>query len=199
MRGYIESIDNKRVLEIGGGNGNFSSLLYSCQNNLKIIIVDLAETLSHAIPFVVDLFPNAEIVLPNEVPETISDGFDFAFLTPNQIACIPDNFVDILVNFGSFNEMTHKQIDQYFSLIQRCSKNGAFFFTSNRVEKIPCGPDSYEKETSEVPNRFAEYPWYPDNTVLIYEICRLRRVVQLDDFYLRLERINKFPIPNKKQ
>ena len=82
-------------------------------------------------------------------------------------------------------------IEVYFKLIQRVGKNESLFFTRNRVEKIPCGPDSYEKEVSEIPNRFSEYPWNPDNKTLIYEICKLTRLVQLDNCYLRLEQISK--------
>jgi len=104
---------------------------------------------------------------------------------------IEDNSIDLAINTYSFQEMTRKQIEEYFKLIHRCCKNNSYFFTANRVEKIPCGPDSYEKESFEIPNRFCEYPWNPDNKVLIYEICRLMRLVQLDNVYIRLEQIKK--------
>ena len=53
------------------------------------------------------------------------------------------------------------------------------------------GPDSYKKETHELPNRFSDYPWNPANDVLIYEIFRLMRLVQLDNYFIRLEQVKK--------
>ena len=75
--------------------------------------------------------------------------------------------------------------------IQRICRNLGYFFTANRIDKIPCGPDSLTQEQLEPPNRFAEYPWDVRNEVLIYEISRLLRLVQLDDVAIRLEQIHK--------
>ncbi len=83
----------------------------------------------------------------------------------------------------------HKNI--YFDLIQRVGKNNSYFLTSNRVEKIPCEPGSYEKETPIFPNRFSEYPWNSSNETIIYEICRKVRLIQLDSNFIRLDKIKK--------
>jgi hypothetical protein len=181
----------RRILEIGAGNGNLLSLLYNIAKDSNIIDVDLPETLSHAMLYVSDLFPNARILMPHEVMSHNIDNFDFVFLTPKQIHMIGDNAVDLAINVSSFQEMTHKQIEEYFQLIQRCGKDSSYFLTSNRVEKIPGGPDIYEKETHEPPNRFSEYPWNLNNNVLIYEICRLCGLCQLGGIYIRLEQIKK--------
>jgi hypothetical protein len=37
----------------------------------------------------------------------------------------------------------------------------------------------------------AEYPWNPRNEVLVHEISKLSRLVQLDAVAMRLERIRK--------
>ena len=87
--------------------------------------------------------------------------------------------------------MSHTQIEHYFNLIERVGKNNSFFFTSNRVEKIPCGPGSYTQIKADLPNRFSEYPWNRKNEILIYEICRLMRIVNLDNHYIRMERLKK--------
>ena len=189
LHGYTDITRIRTILEIGAGNGNLLSLLSKLTNNATMIDVDLPETLSHAILYISDLFPKAKILMPHETKSDDFNCYDFVFLTPKQVYMIKDDSVDLAINTSSFQEMTHKQIEEYFQLIQRVGKNDSYFYTSNRVEKIPCGPDAYEKETSEPPNRFSEYPWNPVNKTLIHEISRLTRLVQLDNAYIRLEQI----------
>jgi len=190
LHGYIDITQTKTILEIGSGNGNLLLLLYNVSNNTTMIDVDLPETLSHAILHISNLFPEAKLLLPHEIESDSRDfdDYDFVFLTPKQIHLIKDDSIDLAINVASFQEMTHKQIEEYFRLIQRCGKNDAYFFVCNRVEKIPAGLD----RSSELPNRFSEYPWNAKtNKTLIYEICRLTKFVQLDNVYIRLEQIKK--------
>ena len=190
LHGYTDITRIKTILEIGAGNGNLLSLLSKCTNN-TIIDVDLPEMLSCAILYISDLFPKAKILIPHEAKSDDFNRFDFVFLTPKKASMIKDNSVDLTINTNSFQEMRHKQIEEYFQLIQRVGKNDSYFFTSNKVEKIPCSPDCWENESAEPPNRFSEYPWNPVNKTLIYEISRLTRLVQLDNTYIRLEQIKK--------
>jgi putative sugar O-methyltransferase len=188
---YIDLDKTKTILDIGPGNGNLISLLSSEINNSKIIAIDLPETLSSSILFISNLFPKAKLLMPHEAKSKNFNLYDFVFLTPSQIDMIDKNCIDLTINSNSFQEMTHDQINEYFKLIQRVGKNDSYFFTSNRAEKIPCDINSYIKESSALPNRFSEYPWHNDNHVLIYEISRFHRLVQLDNIYLRLEQIKK--------
>jgi len=191
LHGNTDITRTKKILEIGAGNGNLISLLSKFTNDSTIIDIDLPETLAHAIVYISDLFPKAKIVMPHEAKTVDFNNYDFVFIMPKQVSLIKDNSVDLSINTDSFQEMTHEQIEVYLKLIQRVGKNDSYFFTRNRVEKIPCGPDSYKKETFEAPNRFSEYPWNPVNKILIHEICKLNRLVQLDNAYLRLEQIKK--------
>lgn len=192
LRGFVGEDQPRTVLEIGAGNGNFPSILYHDWAPLRVILIDLPETLSVAIPYLSSLFPQAKLVMPNEMQLSgLPDEFDFAFVTVDQLGLIADNSVDLAINCHSFQEMTHQQIGIYFKLVQRVGCNGSLFFTANRVEKIPCGADAFSTEQLDPPNRFAEYPWDPRNEVLIYETSRLSRLVQLDDISIRLERIRK--------
>ncbi len=188
----LNMIESPVILEIGGGNGNLSSVLKWHTKNSTIIDVDLPETISHSILYINDLFPDAKIIMPNEIykVKNIND-YDFIFLTPSQVDLIEDSSIDIAINSHSFQEMTSEQINEYFNLIQRALKNNSFFFTANRVEKIPSGMDSYEKETKTLPIRFSDYPWNKSNEILVHEICRLFRIVQLDPISSRLEKIKK--------
>ena len=189
--------EKKVVLEIGAGNGNLMSLIKShAGHNTTIIDIDLPETISHSILYIVSVFPLAKILMPHEIESTKLNKidfieYDFVFLTPNQAYLIDDDFVDLSINMHAFQEMTHQQINEYFDLIQRVGKNNSFFLTSNRVEKLPYGIGAYEKETTVLPNRFFEYPWRNSNETIIFEICRMLRLIQLDSIFIRLEKIQK--------
>jgi putative sugar O-methyltransferase len=192
LRGSVEAGQVRTLLEIGAGNGNFPSILYHDWAPVRIVLIDLPETLAISIPYLSSLFPSARIAMPNEIQ---ADGFprefDFAFLTVDQLGVLESDSIDLAINCHSFQEMTHEQIDIYFKLIQRVCRNSGLFFTANRVEKIPSGAEAFSVEQPDPPNRMAEYPWNSRNSVLVYEICRLSRLVQLDSLAIRLERINK--------
>jgi len=190
LHGFIDLTQVKTVLEIGAGNGNLAALLHKRINQGTIVIVDLPETICLSMVFLTELFPEAKILIPHEKALGHFNDYDFVFLTPEQIDVIKDDSIDLAINSNSFQEMTHKQIEEYFQLIQRCCKNDGHFFTSNRVEKISCGPD-FQKETLEPPQRFSDYPWVRSNKVCVNEICRFMRLVQLDNIFIRLEQIKK--------
>lgn len=193
LHGFIKDDEVTTVLEIGAGTGNFPAIIYhDWAAPKRMILVDLPETLAIAISFLSNSFPNATMLLPDEAKASGLEGnFDFAFLTVDQLDLIQDNSIDLAINCHSFMEMTHEQIDVYFELIQHACRESGFFFTANRVEKIPCGADAFTVEQPEPPNRFAEYPWDAKNEVLVYEVSRLSRLVQLDNLSIRLERIHK--------
>lgn len=192
LRGYVDNKDIKTIMEIGAGNGNLPSILFHTWDSVRFIIVDLPETLAVAIPFLAELFPNAKMLMPHEMQaDSLKGKFDFAFLTVDQIDLIGEDTIDLAINCDSFQEMTKGQIKTYFDLIQRVTRDSGYFFTDNRVEKIPGGPDSFQVVQAEPPNRFDEYPWNSKNETLVYEISSYGRLVQLDDSYIRLQRIHK--------
>ena len=194
LRGSAEAGQIRTILEIGAGNGNFPSILYHDWAPVRIVLIDLPETLAISIPFLSSLFPSARIAMPNEIQAGgFPKEFDFAFLTVDQLEVLESDSVDLAINCHSFQEMTHEQIDIYFKLIQRVCRDSGLFFTANRVEKIPSGAEAFSVEQPDPPNRMAEYPWNSANSVLVYEICRLSRLLQLDSMAIRLERISKSP------
>lgn len=192
LRGFVGENQISTVLEIGAGNGNFPSILYHDWAPIRMILVDLPETLAVTIPFLSNLFPEAKLLMPHEAQvDGLPGDFDFAFLTVDQLELLADNSIDLAINCHSFQEMTHEQIDVYFKLVQRVCRESGFFFTANRIEKIPCDQHPFTVEQLDPPNRFAEYPWNPKNEVLVHEISRLTRLVSLDGCSIRLERIHK--------
>ena len=196
LASYSDIRKKKFVVEIGGGNGNFISLLKHHCNNKCIIDIDLPETLVHCIAYIQSIFPSAKILFPHEVKENISlevlEKYDFIFLTTSQIKYLDDNIIDVFINTGSFCEMNKKQIKDYFELVQRSSKKNGFFLNANRAEKVPTAGGN-KKESLKLPpiNKFKEYPFFKENEVLIYEVCQFFNSLVRDKIYIRLEKIIK--------
>jgi putative sugar O-methyltransferase len=192
LRAFVDREEIRTILEIGAGNGNFPSILYHDWKPVRVVLIDLPETLAVSIPFLSAMFPEAKIAMPHEIEVSgMPRDFDFAFLTVDQLEHLPDNSIDLAINCHSLQEMTHDQINTYFKLVQRVCRESGFFFTANRIEKIPCGPDAFTVEQPDPPNRMAEFPWNTQNTVVVHEISKLSRLVQLDGVSIRLESIRK--------
>jgi putative sugar O-methyltransferase len=192
LRGRTCPQEFETILEIGAGNGNMASVCLHEFPGSRVIIVDLPETLSVSIPFLGSLFPDLQLRLPHEFGnDGWIDDFDIAFLTVGQIALIPDDVVDLSINVSAFQEMRHAQIEIYFDLIQRATRQEGWFLCVNRVEKIPVGSDFHSVKYAEPPNRFGEYPWRQTNEVLVYEVHQMMRLVQKDNIMVRLEEIRK--------
>ncbi|MBW0434128.1 putative sugar O-methyltransferase [Leptospira yasudae] len=191
LKGYMKPGEVKRILEIGAGNGNFPSILFNDLQPVQYILVDLPEMVPISVSYLSSLFPKAKVILPNEIGKKLPKEYDFLFLTTTMIKLIPDNYVDLSINCHSFQEMVSKQISVYFDLVQRVTRKNGYFFTTNRIEKIPVENDAYTREQKEKPNRFFEFPWKKSNEILINEVSRFLRLVQLDAVGIRLERIRK--------
>ena len=190
LNAYTDLSDKKTILEIGAGNGNLLSVIHNNVPGVSVIDVDLPESLSHAILYISDLYPNANILMPHEVDGKNFNDYDFVFLTPNQISLIDDDSIDVSINTFSFQEMTSAQIKEYFDLVQRSGRNDSLFMTTNRVEKIPYVKLDSDSNCEYMPNRFSEYPWSPVNEILIYQICEFMRQVQSHSVFIRMERVN---------
>ncbi len=192
LRRFADVGQTKTVLEIGAGNGNFPAILYHDWAPIRVILIDLPETLAVSIPFLNSVFPEAAIAMPHEIQANgLPAEFNFAFLTVDQLNHVPENSIDLAINCHSFQEMTHPQVATYIDFVQRVCRESGLFFTANRIEKIPCGPDGLAVEQFDPPNRMAEFPWNAQNKVVVHEISKLSRLVQLDGVSIRLERIRK--------
>jgi ubiquinone/menaquinone biosynthesis C-methylase UbiE len=185
------------ILEIGGGSGHFSILFKNYHKNIKnFISIDLPEIIIFNIIFMMHFFPEDTFCLPNEVNKEIiaTKKSNFIFITPNQLSLIPDNTVDVSINTSSFAEMNPEDINNYFNLVQRVTKNMGYFLNHNRVHKLP-EPHSdkggiIRQELKA--NIFGNYPFNKENDILIYDICRFSQLLKIDPMMVRLEKIKKF-------
>ena len=128
------------------------------------------------------MYPDASILLPNEIEGKSIEDYDFIFITPSQLESIDDSFIDIAVNISSFQEMTMQQITSYFDFIYKVIKKDGLFLTVNRIEKL------FESSS---PIRFSEYPWRNKDELLAYEIDPFFHLTCPSDHYLRVEKIVK--------
>ena len=190
---YMPLEKAESIVEIGAGNGNLLTLFFQKLNNVRLVDVDLPETIAVASVFLADMFPNAKMLLPHEAKNADFSKYDFVFLTPNQVHLLPDDSVDLIVNTDSFQEMTHEQIADYFRLVQRIAKNKGHFFTRNRVEKLPLASNSSvcKGPSAPLPNRFAEYPWVDSNETILYETCKLSQLVKTTNSMIKLQKVVK--------
>ena len=194
LNSYIDLSERKYVAEIGAGNGNFLAILKHHFNTRCIIDIDLPETLVLCIPFLENLFPEARILLPNEIEKKISrdelSNYDFIFLTPGQLDLLDENIIDLFINTDSFGEMNMTQIKDYINLIQKVGKKHSYFFCCNRVEKNPNIKSDDTKSNILSSIKFCDYPFL-NNEILFFEECKFYDLVQPNPVYLRLEQIKK--------
>lgn len=180
--------DDFGFLEIGAGSGNLAHLMLRHARRTSYI-VDLPRTLCGAVAYLSRVMPELRLLLPNEAPAASHADVDLVFLTPAQIHLVPDHSATLAVNTASFQEMTPRQVGDYFVLIDRAVRPGGLFACYNRVEKIPGDDTIVVTESREAVMRFAEYPWRAGREILVNEVCRFARLVQRDNNILRIERM----------
>ena len=166
------------MCEIGPGTGNLASLFLN-HFNTKLILIDLPKTILFLFPYLSKSFPNAKILLPDEIDAGNYElsKYDIIMMTPDQTSIIPDGTVDLTCNVSSMQEMAKESVVFFFEMIDRISKPKGFFFANNRVEKLINGE----------PNRFSEYPWRSHTQTIFFEIDPLTRLIQIDPMFIRLE------------
>jgi len=132
MENKIQKLRGSTVCEIGPGTGNLASLFLN-HFNTKLILIDLPKTLLFSFSYLSQSFPNAKILLPNEIDAGNYElsKYDIIMMTPDQTSIIPDGTVDLTVNVFSMQEMVKESIVFYFEMIDRITKPKGYFFANN--------------------------------------------------------------------
>jgi hypothetical protein len=168
-------------LEIGAGNGNLASFFHY-YDRARVVIVDLPETILYSASYLGSIFPEANVLLPNEADGSMSPrDYDFVFLTPAQTELLPDRAFDLVVNCFSMQEMTRAQVAEYFEVIACVGKARAPWCNVNRVEKF-C-------TRAEPPTRAAEYPYDSRSEVLVDQIDEFMQLMTSTPHLLHIERL----------
>ncbi|HVM77108.1 MAG TPA: putative sugar O-methyltransferase [Candidatus Paceibacterota bacterium] len=118
----LATLEEPKILEIGSGYGALAYKLKELLPNARYYMIDLAESLFFSSIYL-------QVTMPQYVDEkSIYDGRDKSVLDPkgSRFTFVP-NFLaqdlvnvtkfDLIINTGSFGEMTRNQVDEYAGII----------------------------------------------------------------------------------
>ena len=109
-------------LELGAGYGRLAYVIKNLRP-CRYIIVDIAPTMLVAKWYLPRVMPQAKVFgyRPfrdfEEVREEI-EAADLIFLSPNQLALLPDGYADFSISISSLHEMERPQVERYKALLQ---------------------------------------------------------------------------------
>ncbi len=123
----------KTFAEIGGGYGRLSYLFHLLHQDegVKIILIDLPPALLVAQWYLCQVFPEAKIMGYQNFSNFSEIEQDFksssiCFFLPHQLELLPEGTIDLLINISSLQEMSRKQINYYYKLIDEKAR---YFYT----------------------------------------------------------------------
>lgn len=136
---------NATVMEIGAGWGGFASVLKRKYRGARYVIIDIPsstvfqKSLLHHLGFKRILSIKQQTTGQSEAHrrEIVKQlmccaEFDVLFLSPDQINLLPDDSIDVVVNFDSMVEMPGNVVATYLQQIPRVSRA---FYHINRYVK----------------------------------------------------------------
>jgi putative sugar O-methyltransferase len=120
------------VVDLGAGWGRMGYALKKVNPNCTYVICDLPEALLVSSTYLPKLVPHEKFhyfsknrSIREFNKETFKNGGVF-FLGAQDLECFADNTVNFFISIASFQEMTPKQVNEYFDLIDR-KVNGVFY------------------------------------------------------------------------
>jgi putative sugar O-methyltransferase len=107
------------ILELGGGYGRNAFVVLRVHPEIKYVVVDIPPALWVAERYLSSLFPEKRIFRYRDFDrfEDVAEEYKEAqivFLLSTQLAALPPNCVDLIINIASLHEMRKDQIDYYF-------------------------------------------------------------------------------------
>lgn len=133
-------ITPKSIIEIGAGSGRTAEFFLKAQPNLKYFIADIPPALFVSQSYLSQAFPNRKVFKfrPFSSFESIQKELEqstVAFFTPDQLALLPEKFVDLFMAIDCLHEMKSEQIKLYFSTAEKLAKN--FYFKAWHDTSVP--------------------------------------------------------------
>ena len=154
-------------LVIGDGYGVMTSLLKLSYPEIKLITINLTTPLLIDLVYTRKAVPGLTIVLPKnptEMKEALKlDNIDVIALQADDARLISEAPIGLAVNLHSMQEMNNDVIKSYFDILRnnKCEKTA--FYCCNRIYK-----KLYDGEVV----KFSDFPWNPNEPILLDEICR---------------------------
>jgi hypothetical protein len=165
----LKQLEHPVIVEIGGGYGGLAYFLKRILPRATYYMVDLAEAL---------VFPAVylQVTLPEYVDETSfgeeAAKKDFRFVPSTNIHRISGP-VDLVINTGSFGEMTAPQIDDYAKFVS--SKN-ALLYEENQDTNVPV-TKTLSKWFTQKPAEGLQRFWVPQPRM--FDLYRDRRTFNI--------------------
>ncbi len=134
----FSKIEKKVILDLGGGYGGLSRMLYNQMSNVIPIIIELPEVCAFAHYFFKNNYPDIKIGTFNDVYnlEKIDAStiykYDILILPQTCIEKIDDNTIDLSINTTSLGEMTNEVQDYYINQFERITKK--YLYSVNRAK-----------------------------------------------------------------
>ncbi|MFT5501713.1 MAG: putative sugar O-methyltransferase [Woeseiaceae bacterium] len=165
----LDKREVRTILELGPGYGRTAYVFLELQPACRYILVDIPPALYVAQRYLSNVFAERKTFgfRPFSDFEAVRADFDEAeiiFLTPNQLALLPGNSVDLSINISSLHAMRPDQIRYYFAEIERLTRK-YFYFKQWQETTIP-----YDNETI----READYPVGSDWKLLNRQQCKVQ-------------------------
>jgi hypothetical protein len=110
-------------------------------------------------------FPQLEFALVSDAQslrEASEGGVRIIAIAADDYRLIEHLRVGLVLNVASMQEMRHDTIAGYFDALRRSRLVPVTFYCCNREQKSLPGGEIV---------RFAEYPWWPSDVILIDELC----------------------------
>jgi putative sugar O-methyltransferase len=125
-----QSIDPSQlhtIWEVGAGYGRTAFVFLKLLPQIRYVIVDIPPALYVAERYLSTVFPKKRAFLfrPFSNYEEVKTEFEqaeIAFLLPQQTLLLPDKMADLFINISSLHEMRPDQIEYYFGLIDRLTR-----------------------------------------------------------------------------
>lgn len=152
------------VAVIGDGFGSLSTLLLRAFPDRKVVAVNLAKTLLTDVLYCRAGVPGLKVALAAD-----AESYRGALADPEiRLVALCADDAEILgssplgaaFNVASMQEMDPPVIARYFALLRR-ARTGLFYCCNREEKRLPDGTVT----------RFAEYPWRPEDEILLDELC----------------------------
>ncbi len=148
LKGRLGKSANGTILEIGAGYGRLAEVFLQ-RGASQYIIVDIFPMIYLAEQYLKARFPNSKIFSLRDFSDFQSVAREIeqariVFLTPDQLRCLPDRYVDVAVNINSFMEIAPAEVESYFAAIERLAK-GHFYTKQWLLNKSKQGVHGFEK------------------------------------------------------
>ena len=164
------------VLELGAGYGRNAFVILSLHPNIKYVVVDIPPALWISEQYLSGIFPEKRVFRYRDFEkfEDVADEYenaDVAFLLSSQLAALPPNSVDLVINISSLHEMRLDQVAYYIGRFDHVLRPGGHMYIKQWKEAkvlfegvtlveedypIPSGWTKMMSRTARVQTRFFE-------------------------------------------